>query len=79
LLPIYYLGAYYTEKNEKWFCGAKWFFSQKVMFFPYNPNPEKCQFARKFLATCCEVYQKRGCQVAMIIEPICQATFARRI
>ena len=29
-------GAYYTEKNEKWFCGAKWFFSQKVIFFPYN-------------------------------------------
>ena len=29
-------GAYYTEKNEKWFCGKKWFFSKKVMFFPYN-------------------------------------------
>ncbi len=34
--PQRYSGAYYTEKNEKWFCGQKWFFSKKVMFFPYN-------------------------------------------
>ena len=28
-------GTYYTEKNEKWFCGQKWFFSKKVIFFAY--------------------------------------------
>jgi hypothetical protein len=32
-----------------------------------NPNPEKSQFARNFLANVFEVSQERGCQFARIM------------
>ncbi len=42
-------GAYYTEKNEKWFCGKKCFlFSKRVTFFSYNMKQKNIFFIKWF-------------------------------
>jgi hypothetical protein len=72
---------YPEDCPDKVFVESNFFFSNHAFENPkrqfcVNPNPEKCQFARNFLATFFEVSQKRGCQVAMMNEPICQGSFS---